>query len=205
MLRKGIPAVALAVMLVPATASAQRGIELTPFGGYQVGGKLRVREGDLRIADNPGFGATLNVPVKSGGLVELLYARQETELQLKDATTLLTSTLFDMSVEYFQLGGVYEAARSQRVKGYGVVTLGATLYNPQEDGRSSEWRFSGSLGVGAKSFFSPRVGIRAESRLLLTFISSGGSIWCSGGGCLTSVSGTAVAQVMFNGGLILAF
>jgi hypothetical protein len=191
----------LITMLFPLQLSAQRGAELTAFGGYQVGGKLEVQEGDLRISDNPNFGVILNVPVQSGGQAELLWAHQETNLQLTDRTTGVQTELFPMSVDYFQLGGLLEADRSGRMRAYGMGTLGATLFSPQGTDRSSEWRFSGGFGVGAKSFLNERVGIRTEARLMFTLINGAGSIWCGGGGCLTNVSGTAIAQLLLTAGL----
>jgi hypothetical protein len=93
----------------------------------------------------------LNVPLQSGAQLELLFAHQETNLKLTDRATGVQATLFDMAVEYFQLGGLYEAKRDGRVKAFGLGSLGVTHYNPQESGRSSEWRFSGGFGAGAKS------------------------------------------------------
>jgi hypothetical protein len=122
-------------------------------------------------------------------------------MKLTDRTTGVQTELFPMSVDYFQLGGLVEADRRGRLRAYGTGTLGVGLFNPKESGRSSEWRFSGGLGIGAKSFLNERVGIRTEARLMLTLINGAGSIWCGGGGCLTNVSGTAVAQVLFTAGL----
>ena len=42
---------------------AAQSFEITPFGGYQVGGKLQIQDGDLRISDNPNLGVILNVPL----------------------------------------------------------------------------------------------------------------------------------------------
>ena len=192
-------AVAMA-MALPLGLAAQ-GLEITPFGGYQVGGKLQVQRGDLRISDNPNLGVILNVPLQSGAQLELLFAHQETNMKLTERATGLQETLFDMAVEYFQVGGLYEAQRYGRVKVFGLGSLGVTHYNPQESGRSSEWRFSGGFGIGAKSFFSERVAIRTEARLMFTLINASGSIFCSGGGCLTTVQGTGVTQLLLTAGL----
>ncbi len=193
-------AVVMTMALPPGLAA--QGLEITPFGGYQVGGKLQVQLGDLRVSDNPNLGVILNVPLRSGAQLELLFAHQETNLKLTDRLSGLQTTVFDMAVEYFQVGGLYEATRSGPVKAFGLGSLGVTHYNPQESGRSSEWRFSGGFGVGAKSFFSERVAIRTEARLMFTLINSAGSIFCSSGsGCLTNVQGTGVAQLLLTAGL----
>ena len=197
-------AVAMA-MALPLGLAAQ-GLEITPFGGYQVGGKLQVQRGDLRISDNPNLGVILNVPLQSGAQLELLFAHQETNLKLTERATGIQETLFDMNVEYFQVGGLYEAQRDGRVKVFGLGSLGVTHYNPQESGISSEWRFSGGFGAGAKSFVSERVAIRTEARLMFTLINAAGSIFCSSGsGCLTNVQGTGVAQLLLTAGLTSKF
>ncbi len=192
----------MTVMIGLPSGLAAQGLEITPFGGYQVGGKLQIQAGDLRISDNPNLGVILNVPLQSGGQLELLFAHQEANMKLTERATSLQETLFDMAVEYFQVGGLYEADRNGRLKAFGMGTVGATRYNPKESGRSSEWRFSGGFGVGAKTFMSERVAIRTEARLMFTLINASGGFFCSSGsGCLSSVQGTGVAQLMLTAGL----
>ncbi len=191
----------MTVMIALPSGLAAQGLEITPFGGYQVGGKLQIQAGDLRVSDNPNLGVILNVPLQSGAQLELLFAHQETYLKLTDRVTGGQATLFDMAVEYFQVGGLYEAKRDGRVKAFGLGSLGVTHYNPQESGRSSEWRFSGGFGAGAKSFVSERVAIRTEARLMFTLINASGGIFCGGGGCLTNVQGTGVVQLLLTAGL----
>ncbi len=43
---------AIILMIDPVSSFAQGKFELTPFAGYQFGGKLRMYEGDLKIKDN---------------------------------------------------------------------------------------------------------------------------------------------------------
>ncbi|MCZ6917675.1 MAG: hypothetical protein O7I93_12930 [Gemmatimonadetes bacterium] len=181
-----------------------RGIELTPIVGWQMGGKLRVRDGDVRIPSELVYGGLLNVPLSSGAMLELMYSRQETILELKEFTG-IKRTLFDMTVHYAQIGAVYEAVRSPGTKAFGVLTAGATIFDPKEAGTGSEWRFSFAGGLGGKKFFSPRVGLRADARLQFTFISSAGSAWCGAGGCVVGLSGTVVAQLATTAGLVIKF
>ncbi len=196
---------AMAMTIALPSGLAAQGLEITPFGGYQVGGKLQVQEGDLRISDNPTLGVILNVPVRSGGQLELLFAHQETNMKLTRRTTGLPETLFDMAVEYIQLGGLYEAERTGRLRVLGMGTVGATHYNPKERGRGSEWRLSGGFGVGGKSFVSERVAIRTEARLMFTLIHGAGSVFCGSGGCLANVQGTGMVQLLLTAGLTFKF
>ncbi len=195
----------MTVMIGLPSGLAAQSLEITPFGGYQVGGKLQIQEGDLRISDNPNLGVILNVPLQSGAQLELLFAHQETNMKLTRRATGLQETLFDMAVEYIQAGALYEADRNGRLRAFGTGTVGVTHYNPKERGRASEWRLSAGFGIGGKSFVSERVAIRTEARLMFTLINGAGSIFCGGGGCLGGVQGTGVAQLLLTAGLTFKF
>jgi hypothetical protein len=169
-----------------------------------MGGKLRVRDGDVRIPSALVYGGALNIPVSSGAKVELMYSRQESSLELEEFSG-VKSTLFDMTVHYAQVGTVYEAVRSPGTVAFGLLSAGATIFDPSQAGTGTEWRFSFAGGLGFKRFFSPRVGLRGDARLQLTFLSSAGSMWCGGGGCVVGVSGTMVAQLATTGGLVIKF
>ena len=193
------------VMLTPLQAFAQgRGIELTPIVGWQLGGKVRVRDGDVRIPSAVVYGGLLDIPLSSGAKVELMYSRQETSLELEEFTG-VKRKLFDMTVHYLQLGTVYEAVRSPGTVAFGLLTAGATIFDPSEAGTSTEWRFSFAGGLGFKRFFNPRFGLRGDARLQFTFLSSSSAAWCGVGGCVVGLSGTMVAQLATTGGLIIKF
>ena len=179
--------------------------EISPFVGYQFGGKLNVRAGTLSIKDAMNYGAALDIYIRPGVQIELAYIRQDTELWLRDVLTGIKSPLFDMAVEYFHIGGLYEL-RPGRVRPYGLVTAGLTHFNPKPKERSSEWRFSFGFGGGIKAFVTERIGFRFQGRLLFPYFGSGGGLWCSApGGCFVSLDGRLVVQADFTGGIFLAF
>jgi hypothetical protein len=60
-------------------ARAQK-VEITPFVGYQFGGEVAVRNGNLRISDDVNYGLILDVTVNRTGQVEASYTRQDTRL-----------------------------------------------------------------------------------------------------------------------------
>ncbi len=181
-------------------------LEITPFVGYQFGGKIRVRQGDLRFNDAMAFGFALDVAVRPGAQVEFMYSRQPTVMRLKDILTGITREMFDIALEYYHIGGLYEINRTDRVKVFGVSTLGLTNFAPQDAKYSSEWRFSFSVGGGLKFFPTDRVGLRLEGRLHFPLISGGSGFWCSApGGCSVTVGGEAMVQAVIQGGLIFAF
>ncbi len=189
--------------LVPQSAVGQN-VEISPFGGWQFGGGVSTRDGDLDIQAAPSFGIAIDIQAGDKGQVELVYSRQQTELDLRDRATGVRTTLFDMTVQYLQAGGLLQVRRGQTYP-FGTLTLGATNFNPDDPGFSSEWRFSGIVGAGAKVFLSDQLGLRLQGRLLFTSMDTGSSIFCSlPGGCSVGLYGAAMAQAELTAGLILA-
>ena len=203
-------AIALIIGIGAIPAFAQYGydshrIEISPFVGYQFGGKLSVQAGTLSIRDAMNYGITLDFYIRPGVQVELSYSRQDTELRLRDILTGQRNPLFDMAVEYYQIGGLYEL-RPGRVRPYGLLTAGLTHFNPKPQGRSSEWRFFFGVGGGIKAFVTERIGFRFQGRMLFPYFGQGGGLWCSApGGCFVSLNGRLVVQADFTGGIFLAF
>jgi hypothetical protein len=129
--------------------------------------------------------------------LELLYHRQDTQLQL-------VTSLFDTSVEYFHIGGLYQL-RWDRLRTFFLLSLGATHFNPEPAGLESEWRFSWSLGIGAKIYMTERIGLRFQGRLLNTWLSGRQDVWFGGPQGVYIQSGYTMYQVGLSAGLIIAF
>ncbi len=203
---KGLIILTLAYLLTPSLASAQRG-ELTAFGGWQFGGQLGVREGKLRLQANENFGGMLNLDLRPGIQLELSYTRQASLLELEEPPLGTRRELFDMTVEYFQIGALYQyEGRSERVMPFGVFTLGWTAFNPDQETISSEDLFSMSIGGGAKLLLGERFGLRVQGRLLFPIQWAGGGLFCGSGGCNAGVSGgTSIVQADVTGGLFVTF
>ena len=182
-----------------------RGVEISPFVGYQFGGTLRVQAGDLTVKGEMNWGGTLDVTVRPGVQLEFAYNRQDTELRLQPFDFGPAETLFAMAVETFHLGGLYEG-RTGRVRPYGLVTAGVTRFHPKAADRSDEWRFSVGLGGGVKAYATERLGFRFQGRMLFPYFGASSGLWCSApGGCFVSFSGRVVVQADFTAGLFLSF
>ncbi len=184
--------------------SAARGIDLNGLYGWQFGGSLNTTAGDVSIIDSDSWGIELDVAVPEGIQAVLLYLRQDSRLELKDNLTGSKSALFDMSVNYFQAGGM-KGVRQGNIMPFGLFTLGATFFDPKGSDLDSEWLFSVNLGLGVKVYASERVGLRLQANLLLPIQWAGGGLWCSSGsGCSVSVSGgSAILQGFAGGGLFI--
>jgi hypothetical protein len=202
-------AAAIFLLLISSSGWAQQHrLEITPFAGYQFLGKTNVfyknTSGDLDIKDSEIFGFSINVPAAYGAEIELFYSRQDSRLDFRRAFG-TKETLFDMSVEYFQIGAL-RGIQQGNLLPFGVVTLGATHFNPKDDDFSSEWRFSFTFGLGGKVYLSERIGLRLQGTLLMPIQWAGGSVWFGTGGPGVGVNaGSSLIQIDVRGGLIILF
>lgn len=193
----------------PQTAPSR--FEIVPMAGIQTGGSLGsvvdgpVGPGELRIPGGGAYGLTLDFRVQPDGQGEVIYWRQNSRLELRNAGQ-PTETLFDMAVEYFHIGGLLEFQPGW-AHPFAIASLGGTRFNPLgTEGVSDEWRFSFALGGGVKKYLSERIGIRAQGRLWMTLLQSDSSFFCVlPGGCLVNISGDVMAQAEFSAGLLFAF
>jgi opacity protein-like surface antigen len=182
--------------------------EISVFAGYMFWGSMDAvlgsTPGRLRIKDAPSYGVTFGLPVRPGVMAEFYYLRQPTELSFTPAGTGIRDKLFDMHVAYYQVGGLYEAIRG-RARPFGALRLGVTHFNPKDARYGSEWRFSFSLGLGARVFLTENIGIRGQADLLVPVNFYGAGMWCGVGGCSVGGTATAIAQGSLTGGLVVAF
>jgi len=203
---RGLFTVVLSIVLTPVGLSAQR-VEITPFGGVQFGGNLRIQGGDLSVSSGLNYGLTFDISFTPGGKIEFLYNRQETDLELEDEATGAVSTLFDMAVEFIHIGVVYEWDL-EKVKPFVVLTGGVTRMVPQGVDRESRRWASGIFGGGAKTFISEQVGIKAQGRLAFSLVRAGDELFCAptiAGGCLVGLRRKLMTQGMLTAGAFVAF
>lgn len=201
------PAV-LAILLVSVTPPlvAQTLWEIAPTVGYRYGGTVNSETGKFAANDGFAWGGTIGYRVKSDGLVELVYSRQDTDI-LFDPDTTAEVTVGDAAIEYFQLGGALEFGHNERTKPFFVLTVGATHFSPQSSALGDDWRFSFGAALGVKTYLGRHFGLRAQARLWMSTLSSDTEFWCTlPGGCLIAASNTVFfTQGEFSGGLIFVF
>ena len=170
----------MALPLLPSTASAG-GFELTPFMGYQFGGDVTTFfEGsyhDVSISSSENFGLMVNIDLSDTAQLEFLYSTQDTGADAKRFDDTL-----GLTIDYWQVSGLWSFNPYEQFNPYFVVGLGATSLRP--DGFSGETKFSGNFGGGVKIQFSDAIGLRFEGRLYGTYINSTTSYcdpwWCYG-------------------------
>ncbi len=205
MLRRVLTLVLVAVAL-PAVAAAQR-FEVTPFVGYRIGGGLQdfdFEQDSFDFQDTESLGVALSIALREGVFLEILYSGQETTLE-DESGFQGDQPLFDLDVDYWHIGGLYEFDTGQAFKPFVVGTLGVTEFDPQPAGISGETRFSIGIGGGAKMMFGENVGFRFEGRGFTTFVNSNTQVFCDPFRCYGYSSGTYMWQFEGRVGLILAF
>jgi hypothetical protein len=198
----------LVVAISSSPVSAQVGLEITPFYGYQFGGYLPTYKGKLDISNDDNFGVIIDIETASlqrGTYLELSYSRQDGRLTYKDGLTNEIKVQFDLAIEYYQIGGLFEQDLSGKsFKGFGMFSLGVSRWAPKESKYNDEWIFSATLGLGLKAFLTPRFGLRFQGRMLIPMYFSGGGMWCGTGGCNVGVGSTSVIlQADVSAGLII--
>ncbi len=205
MSRKSLIVVTLALAAAPVAVRAQ-GVEIIPFAGRQFGGEIDIRDGLLNIPAAWNYGLVIDIPTGAGTKLEVLYARQQTSLEQEDLATGTVSTLFPLTVQYLQVGVLYEPTDVTATRPFGGLTGGLTNFDPREPDRDGVVKFSGGFVGGVKRALAPHVGVRVDGRILFTFLSSTDEIFCAPPNeCLTGVEGAIVAQALLTAGLMLSF
>ncbi len=182
-----------------------RGFDATPFIGYQFGGKFTSYQGDLNVVDNQNYGIFVDIPINPRGIKgEILYSRQDTIFELRtQPPNRVTRYLFDIAVEYYNVGAIYERPRG-KVRPYGGVTVGGSRFYPKTGGFDDEWFFNITFGGGAKAYLSKHVGLRADLRVLAPMNFSGTGLWVGAGGVDFGVAtGSVIAQGNVSLGLMV--
>lgn len=187
---------------------AQDSIEMTLLGGHLWGGNYSISSGRIELGSGQSFGMIIDIPVKEtpGLMAEASYFRVRSSLSYQEQSIDPLMKLFDMTVHYFQAGGLYQEKVGDFFP-FGTAAIGAVFFNPQDNNYSNEWLFSATLGFGAKYAFSTHWGIRAQFRLIAPIQIDEGSLWCqSGSGCIITLkSGTVLLQADLMAGLVYQF
>ncbi len=206
-----LPAAAL-LALLPSSALAQR-VELTPLLGYRFGGSFTLvdtvegvdQSRKLEVADHLAWGAQVAVRVSNDSEVEVLYARQDTDLRTSELFT--GKPVFGLALETWQFGGNYLfGEEKERVRPYIGMGLGLTRLLPEPAGLSDETRFSASFAGGVKLWLARNVGLRLEARGFLTVLDSDRQTFCTSPGiCHVDTHAADIFQTDLRGGVVLRF
>jgi opacity protein-like surface antigen len=194
----------VAAMSLSPAAFAQ-GFEITPFLGYRLGGSLTdyYSGSSYSLDDSESYGVFVNIDLDPFGeyQLELAWSRQDTTLDISG----FPGNRSDVTVDYFQVGGLRFFSDDDTIRPYLVGSLGATHLSPDDSAIGSTTRFSLGLGGGIKIMPSEHIGLRLEARGLATFVSSYAAVGCGYPGCGVSWGGSVFWQGDFTAGLVVRF
>ncbi len=197
--------VALGSTLAAPSIAQEKQFEITPFAGYQFGGRYDYVEPgfgltEMRVEPSATYGVTLDIPVTRSLQVELLFAQQDTELDLPGYGDLVID---EAQFQLYHAGVLWQWGPGQ-IQPFVVATLGLSRVDPGLTRLGSEEFFSLSTGGGIKLRVARHLGFRFEGRLFFTDVGgydSYDSCCCCGG---RSSSGDLL-QGQASAGLILSF
>jgi len=195
----------------------QARLELGAYGGYTVGGSAEgvstLNQVTADIQSAPSYGATLDLALRPGAFLEILYARQDTEIEVTSVSVGLPGTRnrYDFLVQYLQIGGLAEfrVPNVDWLRPTFGGTVGATVFsasNPESAYEYEEWRASLLLELGAKLRIGEHLGIRLRAKLISTLLPEDSAMFCGNiSGCTLLVAGQGVFQGEFSAGAYVAF
>ena len=201
---KNLAALVLALALLPAVSSVARAVEVAPFTGHRYGGSFEDANtlSGFELADATSFGLLLDFDLEPDQQIEVFLSRQDT--QLTTAGTFTGNPLFDLTIDYYHIGGLYLLPAYGLMHPFASGTVGLTRMAPKRSDLTTENRLSLSLGGGAKFFFSKNLGLRFDVRAIYTMLNADTSVFCSGG-CTIRVRSNGFVQIEAGAGLLMRF
>lgn len=172
--------VLLCVGALPALAADKvKMYELTPFGGYRIGGDFEDDDTgqEYDLDDDKAYGLIFNMMAEANTQWEFGWSRSETAVDVPSVNG--GPDKLDLDIDYFQGGGTY-LWDGQRAQPFMVATIGAAHLNPDQSG-DSETYFAFSIGGGWRIRPTERLGLRLEGRVYGTILDSDSDVFCQTG------------------------
>jgi hypothetical protein len=183
----------------PEARAAGPEFEITPFGGYRIGGQFETPETqtaasqDVDLEDGGSWGVDIGLYRDRTSFYEFLYSTSSTELDTTDPTL----AALDVKTEYYHVGGTLLFADERWWAPWFSFTVGATRFSAG-GGYDSDTKFSVAAGGGVRVPFNDYVAATAGVRGYLTFVESDTDFLCvstgTQGGCLLNSTGSTWFQ-----------
>lgn len=135
----------------------------------------------LEVAPDMSYGLTAEWAFRPNATIELLWSHQDTDLKLKyrqDPPEGYSDILTPLKIDTIQIGGLWMFGRDRaKVRPYLDLLLGASILSPSTPRFDTLVRFSGSVGGGAKLYFSDLFAARLGIRFMPVYINSTSTGW----------------------------
>lgn len=193
--------------LGPASVLARpdaQGVEVAPLTGFRYGGGFQdaTTSSGFSLANGAAYGLMLDFDSEPDKQIEILLSRQSTRLTGNGPYT--GNPLFDLTIDYYHVGGLYMLPDYQRVRPFVSGTFGLTRMAPHRPDLITENYPSLSLGGGAKFYLSSNLGMRFDVRAIYTMVNGDTAIFCNGG-CTLKVRSNGFVQTEIGAALLLRF
>jgi len=192
-------------------------VDIAPFVASRFGGNVNVNdsgttsgtstetESRLELGDSTSYGLILDFDLDPQRQIEVYLSRQNT--QLTASQLYLGYSQFDLTVDYYHIGGLYFPDYPEgggRFRPFVSGTFGVTRMDPKGAGLSTEDFFSLAVGGGATYFPVKHLGLRFDARVIYTAVHTDSAIFCSGG-CVVSVSSEGFMQTELGASVVFRF
>ncbi len=197
------------VILLISSSKMFSQIEITPFGGYFYSTNINFYQGTLKIYDGGAYGGHLGIHTVKNNLIEFTYIGNTTDAEWRPYSGFsdYPRRSIKISSNYFLLGTAQDIPLNGNVTGFGTLKAGAGYFKSLDATIDDVWRFSVAFGIGAKIFFTDRIGIRIQANMNLPLYFNGVGAYCGigtgGSNCGLSMNSTsAILQGDISTGLI---
>jgi len=190
----------LLTFAAPIQLKAQH-LEITPFAGWETGGKVYTNLGYLRVSEGMNFGGAISFGLDEDAQIEFTYNHMNSELSLDDGEYIINST--PVNVDYYMLGALKAVRLGERWLPFASGALGLVHYGTPEEKYGSESLFAINVSGGLKILITERIGIRMQARLLMPLYATGAYFADSGGTGYGITSTCFMVQGDFTGGIYL--
>ena len=179
--------------------------EISVFSGYRMGGELTSASSGntAEFDDSSSLGFIFATDYGPEHVMEFLYSKQNTALREIGAYPFTGNTLFNVDIEYFQLGGSQIWSDKKIDKFFGAG-LGIIQLDPDDAAFTSKSRFAMSFGGGMVYKITKNIGLRLELRAYFSTFSSSSTFCDEGNDCIIVGNGF-MQQLDANAGIRFRF
>jgi hypothetical protein len=195
----------------PTAAGELPRVEATPYYGWRMEGSFdNIDAGgvsSLEIKDASAYGLILSFNVDVHGQVDVQYSNERTELQAHGSGVPSGTTLFDLDVQNWQVGGTYAWSEPDKpVRGFVGFSVGMTRFEPHDSAFDGDSEFAFSFYGGARIRLAKHLGLRLQGQWVATRLSSSSEVFCSSAGfCYITADGEFLDQFELAAGLTFKF
>jgi opacity protein-like surface antigen len=187
-----------------ATAQGQAPLEIAPFAGYRFGGGVTdaYSGGTASLDGARVLGVMVDVPIRRGAVLEMLFSRQDTGVTLERYPE---RERFGLTIDHWMAGVRAEfPTEGTRVHPFLAGYVGLTHFSGDSGEITADTRFTAALGGGVALDVSEHLAVRLDARVYAVFVSSGAGLLCAGG-CTATFGGGAMLQGETAASLVFKF